>query len=916
MKAIIPLVAALVTAGLITPSQPCGAASWEGTDDFSTGIASAKWTTYQYSQGQMLAVGANGHVSYIVPISTTNEQQAIIAWNGTPTAAEDWTVDLSGHNTANWSANGSSQLQLYVFDASATQGYRISMAGGWSGSATRMFTAGSSGAGQAAPATNADFGLRLVHRSGASGVIEAWYDSTGTGTSWTKLDTRSTGDIWPGLGPTNLLQIGVFANCYYGPITEGQVYAENFRFTRITSPAPTFNAQSAVITNPWLGLTRVGQSYSLTGIGDCIGGTWTSSLVGQETVLGINCLILRDARAGGNNSSSTIDIRIAQDVAGNLWGLKVTGNLTWAAGSLAEAIMLFPATPLAGQRIQQIAGEYSDIIATDQVVPQLSNGLGPYSGCIQLRWSSADGTDTDDSWSAPGLGKVKEVWSVTAGQVNGWERTRVAPTAITLISPTGTLEVNPTQRYTWQLDAAASRYEVYILRNGSLLGDKWFNLSDSVADSASGNFAVDVGGHGSGTYQWWVRGWSADGNGPWSGPMSFSQGIPGSVTLLAPANNASLTNRHPQLTWSQSSPAATWFRILVTHNQAAYLDQWIAGTTNWTPAADLPAGSYTWWVQPYNNSGLGPWSTNASFTIPWAVPGTLIPVSPTAGSVASNLKQPYTWRADPAATWYELYVIQNGALLCDRWLTPSDSVAQHGSGNFAVEIGGHIGGSYQWWARGWAPDGMGPWSSMGTYTMATVPPPGAVTLLTPANNASVVARQPALTWTASSPAASWYNVYVARNGTKYFDQWVAGTNRWSVTSDLPGGTYTWSVRPWSEVGYGAWSATSSFTVQTAAPGALVLLSPSGSVAAGLTQRYTWQADAGATWYELYLLRNGSPFGDRWYQLTDSLAGSGIGNFAVDISGHSAGTYQWWVRGWGPDGLGTWSSSMTFNVAAP
>jgi len=67
---------------------------------------------------------------------------------------------------------------------------------------------------------------------------------------------------------------------------------------------------------------------------------------------------------------------------------------------------------------------------------------------------------------------------------------------------------------------------------------------------------------------------------------------------------------------------------------------------------------------------------------------------------------------------------------------------------------------------------------------------------------------------------------------------------------------------------------------------------------------------------LYLLRNGSPFGDRWYQLTDSLAGSGIGNFAVDISGHSAGTYQWWVRGWGPDGLGTWSSSMTFNVAAP
>ena len=97
------------------------------------------------------------------------------------------------------------------------------------------------------------------------------------------------------------------------------------------------------------------------------------------------------------------------------------------------------------------------------------------------------------------------------------------------------------------------------------------------------------------------------------------------------------------------------------------------------------------------------------------------------------------------------------------------------------------------------------------------------------------------------------------------------------------------------------------------PGAITPVSPSGSVATGSTQRYTWKADAASTWYELYVVRNGSAFGDHWYTLTNSVVDTATGNFAVDVSGHSAGTYQWYVRGWGPDGLGTWSSNLTFQV---
>src|ERR1019366_2326212 len=165
-------------------------------------------------------------------------------------------------------------------------------------------------------------------------------------------------------------------------------------------------------------------------------------------------------------------------------------------------------------------------------------------------------------------------------------------------------------------------------------------------------------------------------------------------------------------------------------------------------------------------------------------------------------------------------------------------------------------------------------------------------------------------------------VYVVRNQSKYLDQWVAGTNYWMAGTNywsapgLPGGTYNWWVRSWNEAGYGPWSTNFTFTIQTNVPGAIPLLSPSGTLATGSTQRYTWKTDAAATWYELYVLRNDSACGNKWYTLPHSVADSVSGNFAVDVSGHTSGSYQWWVRGWGPDGMGPWSGPDSFSVQGP
>jgi uncharacterized repeat protein (TIGR03803 family) len=240
---------------------------WVGADDFSSGI-SANWTVYQQNYGQMLAVGTNQHLSFIVGASTSSEQNAEVVWNGTPDVTSDWTMDITGHNSATWSANGASQLQLWVVNSANTAtGYRIAMAGGSDQASEYVFNTKtpSSGSRQNVPATNADFGLRLVHRGGVSGDIEAWYDPTGNGVAWTLLDTISMAAFWPGVVAGDTFTVAIVADTYYGPIAEGQLWADNFRITNsaIAPSAPV--ALEIATTNAAFGFTNGVFGFSISG---------------------------------------------------------------------------------------------------------------------------------------------------------------------------------------------------------------------------------------------------------------------------------------------------------------------------------------------------------------------------------------------------------------------------------------------------------------------------------------------------------------------------------------------------------------------------------------------------------------------------------------------------------------------------
>jgi hypothetical protein len=313
-------------------------------------------------------------------------------------------------------------------------------------------------------------------------------------------------------------------------------------------------------------------------------------------------------------------------------------------------------------------------------------------------------------------------------------------------------------------------------------------------------------------------------------------------------------------------------------------------------------------------------SESFTFTVPVAVPTNVVLLWPTASVATALGTERYIWQADTNAVWYELYVTRDSALFADRWFTLSNSVVDSATTNFAVDLKGHSPGVYQWWVRGWSPDGLGPWSRAGSFSLTNPLPPGAVTLLTPTNNATLATRFPQLSWSNSVPSADWFHVGMTRDNRWYVDQWIEGATNWTAATALPAGTYFWWVlqtyNSGGSGGFGLGSRDFTFTIPFAVPTNITLLSPLGGATTNSTQRYTWQADPAAVWYELYVARNGSTFADKWLMLTNSVVDGATNAFALDVSGHSAGRYQWWVRGWSPDGMGPWFGSLPFEIQAP
>ncbi len=233
---------------LLAANRSIGAA-WQGCDDFSSGISWANWPTQTMSQGQLAVVGANGHVSFLLPISTPAEQNAHIIWHGTPTAAEDWMVQIKGHNSVHQPTTGYGNLQFAVLDTSSLssvpRGYRVARRRGDDDSVNvvQWLSSGGGPTRTTVPCTTVDLLLRLVYHS-ASQQIEAWYDPTASGLGWTRLDTISLAEFSSSMTASSTFTFAILCNTEgYSPIPEGEIWADDFCATSTPPPLLVASAQ-------------------------------------------------------------------------------------------------------------------------------------------------------------------------------------------------------------------------------------------------------------------------------------------------------------------------------------------------------------------------------------------------------------------------------------------------------------------------------------------------------------------------------------------------------------------------------------------------------------------------------------------------------------------------------------------------
>ncbi len=278
------------------------------------------------------------------------------------------------------------------------------------------------------------------------------------------------------------------------------------------------------------------------------------------------------------------------------------------------------------------------------------------------------------------------------------------------------------------------------------------------------------------------------------------------------------------------------------------------------------------------------------------------PIAP-AGSVTTGRMSQFSWSSVPTADWYFLWLNRDGSKYLTKWI----------SGTSWTPSNEFPGGSYSWAVQTYNSAGYGPWSSSAAFSI-TKQLPGATVPVGPEGTLAVGTSNPPFSWQAADHA-NWYHVWVNRIGEgKFASRWVqVPATTWTFDMDFRGGDYRWWIAGWNPDGYGPWSSGTTFNVQQMLPDTVSLLSPTGgAVRAAGDIEYQWQPDARATWYQVWSGCPGESKSD-WFSAAASVSG-GVARASMT---HGAwADYKWYVRGWGPDGMGNWSPAGEFVCGQP
>ena len=176
---------------------------------------------------------------------------------------------------------------------------------------------------------------------------------------------------------------------------------------------------------------------------------------------------------------------------------------------------------------------------------------------------------------------------------------------------------------------------------------------------------------------------------------STAYAAPGKATLSSPSGI--ITDTTPTYTWNAVS-GSTWYYLWVRDGSGGdVVKEWYTSesagcssgqsTCSVTHSTVLTAGTGTWWMQTWNSTGYGPWSSGQSFNVfddsSSSAPGKATLTSPS--STITDTTPTYTWNAVSGSTWYYLWVRDgSGENIIKEWYTSESAGCSSGQSTCSV----------------------------------------------------------------------------------------------------------------------------------------------------------------------------------------------------------------------------------------
>lgn len=377
-------------------------------------------------------------------------------------------------------------------------------------------------------------------------------------------------------------------------------------------------------------------------------------------------------------------------------------------------------------------------------------------------------------------------------------------------------------------------------------------------------------------------------------PLTFTvtSNLPSVPVLSKPSTDAFVNTRTPTFSVLAATNAKQYeFQLSESSEFDVLLINPVITSTSYSLSSSqaLEFGKqYYWRARTINAIGeYSDWSVANSFAV-------TILTSPMNRSYTTSYKPKLSWLSVPGAYTYEIKISNNAdfsdPLILDRYPTTN---------YLTLTTPLPTKGVYFWKVRALTNDGWGNWMPAWSLTI-TEPLPIAPILVSPVNGFVTNNATPSLDWNSVNNATQYRiqidTVYSFTHPLQ--DEVLSDGESIFTAKPLTNGKYYWRVSGINQYGLlGAWSSYRSFTIDTIAPKAPALYSPTDQKTVRGTPRYSWLSSSGAKYYQYQ-------YGTTSGCLDPIFTSSVLTSTYTTPPLQQVGTYYWCTRA--KDIAGNWS----------